>query len=317
VDLVRRNISTNFNNISVSFRSTCNRFNKQLQLGCQLSTTSEATISPPQTSSKVIPPVIISTSTTNLYGVNSRKSQFDARPARSLEPKQLDLSLLDDFSIHIKQIKNNSQIPNLPSDLPPHLSEPLRKRFEHISFNRMCVEMSGPKGQLSQDIDPSITVEHDEVRNRLILRPELPLAYYKKSKSKWSQNTRKSIRHSASMLQTTLTLLENMMEGVCHGLTKTLKMIGVGYRCRVVSEGRILELRVGYCHPVYVPIPHTVNITCNSKMDILINGVNAVEVGRVAGMIRLIKPPNVYTGKGIRYATEKIVLKGKNKKIQK
>ena len=111
---------------------------------------------------------------------------------------------------------------------------------------------------------------------------------------------------------TTRALLSNMVHGVSIGWKKTLKLVGVGYRAK--SQGNLLELTVGFSHPVKFPIPEGLKIETPSQTEIIISGVDKQQVGQVASEIRAIRPPEPYKGKGIRYDDENVVKKEAKKK---
>ena len=102
------------------------------------------------------------------------------------------------------------------------------------------------------------------------------------------------------------TLLANMIEGVTKGFTKELLVIGTGYRASV--QGNILNLKLGHSHPIKVEIPKDIKITVNKNL-ISIFGIDKYKVGQIAANIRGFRPPNVYTGKGVRYKDEVVKLK--------
>ena len=111
---------------------------------------------------------------------------------------------------------------------------------------------------------------------------------------------------------TTRALLSNMVHGVSVGWKKTLKLVGVGYRAK--SQANLLELTVGFSHPVKFPIPEGLKIETPSQTEIIISGVDKQQVGQVASEIRAIRPPEPYKGKGIRYDDENVVKKEAKKK---
>ena len=98
-----------------------------------------------------------------------------------------------------------------------------------------------------------------------------------------------------------------MVDGVANGFEKTLEIVGVGYR--VEKKGDNLEIRVGYSHPVEVlPLPG-VSLAVEGANRIKVSGISKEMVGEMAARIRAIRPPDVYKGKGIRYAGEVVHLK--------
>jgi len=95
-------------------------------------------------------------------------------------------------------------------------------------------------------------------------------------------------------------------------LKKKLKLIGVGYKAKIKEN--FLELNLGFSHVVqYVP-KKGINITCSSNTEVTIFGINKQLVGQTAAEIRLLRPPEPYKGKGIRYLNEKVKIKDSKKK---
>lgn len=114
------------------------------------------------------------------------------------------------------------------------------------------------------------------------------------------------------MVGTTRVLLENMIHGVNVGFEKKLKLIGVGYRA--ILNGDVLDLSLGFSHPVKYPAPTGIRFEVPSVTEIVIKGMDKQVVGQVAAEIRVIRPPEPYKGKGIRYSDEKVNLKEIKKK---
>ena len=153
------------------------------------------------------------------------------------------------------------------------------------------VTVEGPKGELTQQIDPDLTVEIGE-GEVVVNRPT-------------DQKRHRSV-HGLSR-----SLLQNMVKGVTDGYEKELKIIGVGYRAQM-SNGA-LELALGYSHPIYFLPPDEVTISVDSgrgQDDIItVEGIDKELVGQVAAKIRSMRPPEPYKGKGVRYVVEQIELK--------
>ena len=156
---------------------------------------------------------------------------------------------------------------------------------------RNVVTVSGPKGELTEQLDPDITVtvEDDAI---IVNRPT-------------DQKRHRSL-HGLSR-----SLLSNMVEGVREGYKKELTIIGVGYRAQM-SDGA-LELALGYSHPIYFLPPKEVDIsvdTSRGKNDVIVvEGIDKQLVGQVAAKIREMRPPEPYKGKGVRYVDEHVPLK--------
>ena len=106
--------------------------------------------------------------------------------------------------------------------------------------------------------------------------------------------------------------LKNMLDGVSQGFTKNLEINGVGYRAAVA--GKNLTLQIGLSHDVVFPIPEGITVKCEKPTSIAIAGFDKQKVGQVAAVIRGLRPPEPYKGKGIKYANETILRKEGKKK---
>ena len=104
----------------------------------------------------------------------------------------------------------------------------------------------------------------------------------------------------------------NAVQGVTSGFERKLVLVGVGYRAQ--SKGKTLGLTLGFSHPVDFPVPEGVTIETPSQTEIIVKGTDKHLVGHTASMIRDIRAPEPYKGKGIRYANERISLKETKKK---
>jgi large subunit ribosomal protein L6 len=148
------------------------------------------------------------------------------------------------------------------------------------------VTVKGPKGELSTQVDPDLAIEMKD-GEMLVSRPT-------------EQKRHKSL-HGLYR-----SLLYNMTVGVTEGYKRELEVIGVGYRA-TVNNG-VLELALGYSHPIYFMPPGGIDITVDTKRGknavIIIEGIDKQMVGQVAAKIRALRPPEPYKGKGIRYVDE-------------
>jgi large subunit ribosomal protein L6 len=149
------------------------------------------------------------------------------------------------------------------------------------------VTVSGPKGELSLQVAPDITVqlENGEV---ILSRPT-------------------DQKRHRSMHGLYRSLLDNMVTGVTEGFERQLEVIGVGYRAEV--QNGVLELALGYSHPIYFLPPEGISISVEVKGRgaapiIKITGIDKQLVGQVAAKIRGLRPPEPYKGKGVRYVGE-------------
>ena len=107
-------------------------------------------------------------------------------------------------------------------------------------------------------------------------------------------------------------LLNNIMIGVTEGYEKKLALVGVGYRAQV--KGKVLDLSLGFSHPVAFAIPEGISIQTPSATEIIVSGSNKQKVGQTAAEIRAYRPPEPYKGKGVRYADEHVIRKEAKKK---
>lgn len=119
-------------------------------------------------------------------------------------------------------------------------------------------------------------------------------------------------QEAKAMWGTTRALVRNMVHGVSHGWSKTLTLVGVGYRA-VVNSAK-LELSLGFSHPIYHKLPDDVKATMPQANQIVLEGNDKQSVGQEAAKIRAYRPPDPYKGKGVRYLDEKIILKETKKK---
>lgn len=156
-----------------------------------------------------------------------------------------------------------------------------------VNIDNGEVTVKGPKGELSQRFHPDIAIEQ-QADSLLVTRPS-------------------DSKEHRSLHGLTRALLANMVEGVSQGFERYLEIVGVGYRAE--AAGDKLVIRVGYSHPVTVtPLPG-VTLTAEGANRIKVSGISKEAVGEMAAEIRAIRPPDVYKGKGIRYAGEVVRLK--------
>jgi len=115
-----------------------------------------------------------------------------------------------------------------------------------------------------------------------------------------------------AMAGTFRALINNMVVGVSAGFTKKLQLVGVGYRAQ--AKGKVLNLSLGFSHPVDFEVPEGITIETPSPTEIIVSGCDKQKVGQVAAVIRSYRPPEPYKGKGVRYADEHVVRKEAKKK---
>jgi large subunit ribosomal protein L6 len=104
----------------------------------------------------------------------------------------------------------------------------------------------------------------------------------------------------------------NLIKGVTEGWEKKLTLIGVGYRAQ--TRGRVLNLTLGFSHPVNYNLPEGVSVETPSQTEVVVKGIDKQKVGQAAAEIRAFRPPEPYKGKGVRYTDEQVVRKDAKKK---
>jgi large subunit ribosomal protein L6 len=114
------------------------------------------------------------------------------------------------------------------------------------------------------------------------------------------------------MAGTTRALLSNMVTGVSTGFERKLTLVGVGYRAQ--AKGKVLNLSLGFSHPIDYSVPEGIEIETPAATEIVVRGADKQRVGQVAAEIRGYRPPEPYKGKGVRYADEHVARKEAKKK---
>ena len=150
-----------------------------------------------------------------------------------------------------------------------------------------CIEVKGEKGELRLNLITEVAINIDE--DSLNVKPT--------SNSKFSK----------AAVGTFRSLINNMIIGVSEGYEKKLELVGVGYRAS--TQGKNINLTLGFSHPVVYKIPDEIEIQTPSQTEITIKGIDKQKVGQVAAEIRSLRPPEPYKGKGVRYKGEQISLK--------
>lgn len=169
-----------------------------------------------------------------------------------------------------------SRIGKLPVSVPAGVE---------VSINGSEVTVKGPKGELTQTFHSELTIEKAEDGSIVVTRPD-------------------DERKSRSMHGLTRTLIHNMVIGVSEGYSKTLELVGVGYRAAV--KGDHLEMNLGFSHPVIIKTPEGIKFECPDQSKIVVSGIDKQQVGQVAADIRKWRKPEPYKGKGIRYEGEHV-----------
>ncbi len=161
-----------------------------------------------------------------------------------------------------------------------------------VELTEEAISATGPKGE-----------------NALRLAPELVVS---QADSELTVAIRHDTRRARAVWGTQRTLINNLVTGVSEGFTADLEINGVGYRA-AVGEG-VLNLQLGFSHPIVYSIPDGIEIACERPTTIRVSGVDRQRVGQVAAEIRRFRPPEPYKGKGIRYLGERVERKEGKKK---
>jgi large subunit ribosomal protein L6 len=168
-----------------------------------------------------------------------------------------------------------SRIGKLPISVPKGVT---------VTVEGNTVKAKGPKGELERTLHPDVKVAlNDGVIN--VTRP--------------SDEPNHKALHGLSR-----TLVANMVDGVATGFTKTLELVGVGYKAEVRPYG--LQLALGYSHPIEYRAPQGIKLSAPAPTQIIVEGANKEVVGQVAAELRSLRPPEPYKGKGVKYQGEQI-----------
>jgi large subunit ribosomal protein L6 len=168
-----------------------------------------------------------------------------------------------------------SRIGRLPVEIPSNVQ---------VQIEGHLVRIKGPNGQLEREVHPEIGLKLDD--GKLVVSRTNDQPYYR------------------ALHGLTRALLANMVTGVSTGFSKTLELIGVGYRAQ--QMGQAIQVAVGYSHPVDFKPPSGITFEVEGTSRIHVRGVDKELVGQTAAEIRGIRPPEPYKGKGIRYEGEHV-----------
>ena len=171
-----------------------------------------------------------------------------------------------------------SRIGKQPIAVPPKVK---------VEVKGQKVSVEGPKGKLNWEL-PKRTSLKVEGGNIIVSRD--------------GEDAQAKALHGLSRA-----LVNNMVKGVTDGFIKKLEIQGVGFKAAV--QGNVVNLNLGYSHPLNYPIPAQVKVTVEENTKLTIEGPDKHLVGKVAAEIRGFYPPEPYKGKGVKYADEKIIRK--------
>ncbi len=146
------------------------------------------------------------------------------------------------------------------------------------------VKVKGSKGELEFNIPSSVSIENNE--NVLTV--------------KYNEDDQQSV----ALAGTTRSIVNNMVIGVSVGFEKKLELIGVGYRAK--ASGKLLELTLGFSHPIKYQLPEEVEVETPSQTEVVLKSHDKQILGQAASEIRAFRPPEPYKGKGVRYSDEQV-----------
>ena len=151
-----------------------------------------------------------------------------------------------------------------------------------VKYQNSHVKVKGPKGELEWNIPEPITLRQENSQ-LIIERP----------------NDERNVR---ALHGTSRALIANMVHGVSQGFVRKLEINGVGYRANVKEN--ILNLELGFSHPINYELPEGVSATVEKNTEITLTSVDKQVLGQTASEIRKFRPPEPYKGKGVKYAEE-------------
>ena len=168
-----------------------------------------------------------------------------------------------------------SRIGRSPIEVPAGVS---------VSISPGRVMVNGPLGELSQDVPARMQIAQEE-NTITVTRP--------------TERGEDRALHGL-----TRSLIANMVHGVKDGFERKLEIVGIGYRCQL--QGKNLQLALGYSHPVIFPLPDGIQAEVEKQVSITLRGADKALLGQTAALIRGLRKPDPYKGKGIKYADEYI-----------
>ena len=161
-----------------------------------------------------------------------------------------------------------------------------------VNINGPEVKIKGPKGSMQLHAQTAVNIKKEN--NEIVFL------------------IKKDIENAGAVSGTTRALVDNMVVGVTKGFERKLVLIGVGFKAQI--QGKVLNLSLGFSHPIKFPVPVGITIETPSQTEITVKGIDRHLVGKVAAKIRSFRPPEPYKGKGVRYEGEVIVQKEGKKK---
>ena len=176
-----------------------------------------------------------------------------------------------------------SRIANKPVEIPAGVE---------VKLTGQSIAVKGKNGQLELAVHKIVEVKQEDNVLKFSGRTDEP--------------------GSVAMAGTMRSLADNMMIGVSTGFEKKLELVGVGYRAQ--AQGKVLNLTLGFSHPVAYQVPEGITIETPTQTEIVVKGYDKQVVGQVSAEIRAFRPPEPYKGKGVRYSDERVLRKEAKKK---
>lgn len=161
-----------------------------------------------------------------------------------------------------------------------------------VKLNGQVISIKGKNGELTRTINDAVEVQSAD--SKLTFAPREGFA------NGWAQ------------AGTARALLNAMVIGVTEGFTKKLQLVGVGYRAAI--KGNVVNLSLGYSHPIDHALPAGITAECPTQTEIVLKGADKQVIGQVAADLRAYRRPEPYKGKGVRYADEVVRIKEAKKK---
>lgn len=161
-----------------------------------------------------------------------------------------------------------------------------------VTQNGQVVALKGKNGELTLSVNPAVEIVVDGNVLRTV--------------------PREGFENADAQAGTARALLNNMVTGVSEGFTQKLELVGVGYRAK--AEGKVLNLSLGFSHPVAFAVPNGITIETPTQTEVVVKGADKQLVGQVSANIRAFRKPEPYKGKGVRYANENVRRKEAKKK---
>ena len=180
-----------------------------------------------------------------------------------------------------------SRIAKLPIKIPVGVE---------VSQSGTVLTVKGKLGEMTMNVHSLVTINNTD--NVLTFLP--------------TENTKDDEKNAWAQAGTARANTFNLIKGVTDGWEKKLTLIGVGYRAQ--ARGKVLNLTLGFSHPVNYDLPEGVSVETPSQTEVVVKGIDKQKVGQAAAEIRAFRPPEPYKGKGVRYTDEQVVRKDAKKK---